>query len=1158
MGRSVAVKAPWQKLAIRGLAPRLAVISALVIAVAPAAYAVSGSPATGAHSSARVITGSHRVNDRIIVIMKSQPTAVRPGTRAAAMRSALIASSQAPLLRELRLTRATHVKTYRLVNAVAATVSAAEAANLRSNPSVAEVAPDVLIRGASPEAFAPSPGPSARHRQRPGSPTMHVIPHACGSNGEALLDPEALQATHTASADPTAATARSLGFTGAGVRVAYIADGLDPRNVNFMRPDGRSVFNRSFGGDYQDFSGDGPGQETEGAEAFLDANSIAGQGLHVYSVRNFSAQRYPSACNIRIEGMAPGASVVGLDVFGTFNVTLVSNFLQAINYAVDTDHVNVLNESFSAYPFPDSAALNVVKQFDDAAIAAGTTVTTATGDSGPTNTIGSPASDPKVISVGASTTFRSYAQTNLAAARYFASAGWLNDNVSGLSSSGFTAAGTTISLVAPGDFAFASCSTNVLVYIGCVSLAGNPSPVELAGGTSESAPLTAGAAALVIQAYRLSHSGSTPSPALVKQILTSTATDLGLPATEQGAGLLNSYKAVLLAESIKTSAGAPAPAGDTLLFSRGHLSAIGWPGSRKSWQVRVTNTGAQGQLVTARARTFGADQEVQTGSVKLDDSTSPEFTDVEGLTDNYALFHFTVRPGMARLTASIAYPGVPGESPVKLVLVDPNGMLAAVSAPQGIGNFGTAEVRAPARGVWTGVVTSRANFDGGVNGKVPWRVATQHFAGFGDVQPRAFFLQPGQSRELHVTETLPASAGDAAGSIVIGSNLSGSDASVGAESGSIPVTLRSMIDVTDGGAFGGVLTGGNGRGPSVGQVGDFEFHVGPGHRSITANVSLANDAANNVGAYLIAPDGQVLGFGQNASLENDGLTSTSLSLSAYTLNPVPGMWTLVIDFMGPVVGNEVADHFFGHIRLDSTRATARGLPDNPKRLLKRGVKLTVPVKITNNGTQPELYFIDARLVKKAAIVLDSLDGQSFVLPLETEPQWFVPTEASSVRVTGQANLPVEFDWGPFQGDPDLFAPPMKGNRAAGTFTPAGGVVQPGIWDANPDQIGPYPHGNKQGLVTMAMIVTAKAFDPAVTTAAGDLWLTSINIDTPFSGMTINPRKSGVIDVTIKPSGKPGTVVRGFLYVDDTIIALPPYGVSTGNELVAIPYAYTIK
>lgn len=122
------------------------------------------------------------------------------------------------------------------------------------------------------------------------------------------------------------------------------------------------------------------------------------------------AHPLPAGCNIRVEGMAPGVSVVALKVFPNALLTApTSALMQAIDYAVNVDHVNVLNESFGSNPYPDTAQ-DPVSIANQDAVDAGVTVTASTGDSGAGNTMGTGSTDPNVIAVGASTLFVDIAQ----------------------------------------------------------------------------------------------------------------------------------------------------------------------------------------------------------------------------------------------------------------------------------------------------------------------------------------------------------------------------------------------------------------------------------------------------------------------------------------------------------------------------------------------------------------------------------------------------------------------------------------------------------------------------------------------------------------------------------------------------------------------------
>ncbi|MDQ6773431.1 MAG: S8 family peptidase, partial [Candidatus Dormibacteraeota bacterium] len=689
-------------------------------------------------SPGEVLRLSAQANLKSIVIFKNQHPELpaRPALQAA--RAQAVDSDQAAVKSELSQLHAPNLKTFHVVNAVAATISKAESDRLAANPAVRAVVPDAtrkLVLPAAQSAGATAAGPGAQ-------PAAAELQQICPPNPSVpLLEPEALQVMNVEFQPGTHQPAAHDLVNGTGIKVGIIADGLDINNPDLVRNGKSIVF------DYQDFSGFGNNAPTDGRESFLDSGAIASQGNQAYDLSKFvnPAHPLPPGCNIKIKGVAPGATLAIMNAFApaAFN----SQIVQAIDRLVTVDKVDVLNESFGANVFPDKAN-DPTALADDAAVAAGVTVIVSTGDAGPTNTIGSPASDPGIIAAGGSTTYRVYRQ----ATRYgvqLSAGGWESNNITALSSAGTTQLGPrTVDVVAPGDRGWELCSTDVAHYFGCKDFDNNniPQPIWAAGGTSLSSPLTSGTAALVIEAYAKTHNGARPSPDLVKRIIMSSAQDLGAPAIHQGAGLVDSLKAVQLAESIADDNGAPNPQGSTLLVSKPALTANLAAGETATFHVDVTNTGAAAQTVTPALVKLGSGRASDdTGSVALN-AGNPTFIDDRGRTARYQLHQFNVPARADNLNGEITWNAQqkPGSAAYQ-TLFDPSGAVAAYSLISAdASGYGHVEVRHPAAGTWTAAIFTISTSQT-YTGTVRFDYFTQRFVHFGSVVPAQRTLGPGQT-----------------------------------------------------------------------------------------------------------------------------------------------------------------------------------------------------------------------------------------------------------------------------------------------------------------------------------------------------------------------------------------------------------------------------
>src|SRR5271156_4732706 len=269
--RGAAIATPVTLAAMSAIALPAAQAQTSARAAAPAAVQP---PLTAAKAAAL----SANVTDKAIVVFKNQFAGTADTPSNATVRAADVNSTQSAVMTQLSQPHAANVKSFSLVNAVSATVSPGEAAYLAGNPAVSEVVPDLPI----PLQPSDSPGTIAHSAAK--ATGVKPLPGACTTGKTVQLNPEAIEDIHAATQSGTGDAAQALGYTGAGVKVAFIADGLNPDNPDFIRANGQHVFI-----DYQDFSGTGTNAPTGGGEAFLDSSSIAAQGLHTYNVAGYGA-----------------------------------------------------------------------------------------------------------------------------------------------------------------------------------------------------------------------------------------------------------------------------------------------------------------------------------------------------------------------------------------------------------------------------------------------------------------------------------------------------------------------------------------------------------------------------------------------------------------------------------------------------------------------------------------------------------------------------------------------------------------------------------------------------------------------------------------------------------------------------------------------------
>jgi Subtilase family len=976
-------------------------------AASSAAGASVAPPSFSKLSPSQVKARSAGKRERVVVVFDDQLTNLPANQAHRQAREATAASMQAPLIAQLKQVGATHLTALWLLNAVGAAMPAAEAQALSHTPGVKAVVPDGTIIIGDGAKYNTKTVAASRVRKSAIPATAADGQQLCNTSpSQPLVEPEALTSIHATKANAIA--------TGKGVIVGNVDADLIAGNFNMIRPNGQHVI----------IDAPDPTSNVFSDEFNGDVSTIAAQGTVTYTYASqLPFSNVPANCSFRIVGDAPGASILTTGSFTDSNsagqiVAPESQVIAGLQQAV-SEGVDVVSESYG-YGALVGANSDLLIPTNTAMWQAGVVVVESAGDSGSSGTVEEPAANPDTIDAAGTNDLRLLAQAD----GY--TKGWLDNNMTTLSSGGTTPQNDVVDLAAPGYLALAVAGIN--------GQSSPALPTEAFGGTSQSAPFISGAAADVIQAYRDSHGGASPTPDQVKEILTSTATDIGAEADQQGAGLLNIYAAVEAARQMPNTSVTHSSTPE-LVDNPTQLDVQGTGGSTVHTSVTLYNASSSAENVTGTYRALG--RETPFGAPVTENVSAPSGPfPAQGATAA-APIHFTVPSGVSVLDADMRWPDPTNndENILSFILTDPAGRLAQSSYDYGAANYvpcGEAggaggcspdiqhsTVEHPMAGTWTaqilwangrGHAQSPPDTPGPYTGTVTFQASGQNFTTSPASAPVTIPARSWATVPLSIA--LPQAPGDAPESV----QFTGSG---GLES-SVPIARRTLIP-SAGGSFGATLTSSVSRG--AGQIKTFYVDVPAGKKNLDVSFLAPEHAADDpVYYYLFSPADLTSTGVQSFDFEVTATDSTptpdnptgNASLIAY--DPQPGLWE--IDVMQGAVtdGTVFSQTVTGTVAYNQLKpVTVTGLPTSTSTIIDSGSSVPITVKVTN--TTNHVGFFELQPTN------NDITGGNVSTPLElaagatgTLTATLSPTATDGTAVTGTLSVIDSTDYGAFEPD----------------------------------------------------------------------------------------------------------------------------------------------